>query len=870
MSGTPWKTLSRCASLWVTMRRRSFGFLILALAGAILAGKESFVFSILKSDAAIGKQAAGYYLLPTNQLLEPWGEQTKITGRPVDLTFDSRGRLLAVLNWRSVLLLDGSTGIRVAEIRARSTSYTGLAFRPGDREIWASETSRNGPDSILIVELDEIGRPGTTGGPGGAGTNRIELTGHPVPAGIAFSSDGQTAYVALSRNNSLAVIDARSRQVKREIEVGMAPFGVLVAPQQGKIFVSNLGGRRLRTGDTAAPSSGSQVVSDPATGAAASGTLSVVDPETLAVREIAVGLHPSGMALSPDRKTLAVANGHSDSVSFIDTSSLARTDVRIPTWPDNGSTLLGSQPIGVAFAPDGKTLYAACGGNNAIAVVTTAGKQRKVAGAVPTGWFPSAVAVDRQGALRVINIKGVGNTADGKGTFNSREYEGSLVKLPAPMPPQIAAGTREVQAANTPKFEAAGGVSNLASLGIQHVFFIIKENRTYDQVLGDMGKGNGDPKLVFYGRDVTPNHHALAERYVLLDNFHSGGAISFDGHHWLMQAFVSDYVERAFAASPRGYAWNMSDALTIAPTGFFWQGAPRGGRPPSVRIYGEFCLPARWDPATNSAVDMTERGQRSWSEYWRLYKEGKWQNEVGCRAGVPALQPLMSARYPNNSTSIPDQIRAEEYLRELAEREKSGELPNINVLTLNNDHTNGTRPGSPTPRAMVADNDLALGRIVEAISKSRFWAKALILVVEDDAQNGLDHVDGHRTVALAIGPNIRRGAVDSNFYDHTSMVRTIEDIFRIPPHTRYDASARAMSSVFTPEADLTPYQRLIPKIALDEMNPPLKALDGRQLWAARQSLAMNWAEPDDVPEEVLNRILWWDNRGYDKPYPKPR
>jgi hypothetical protein len=404
----------------------------------------------------------------------------------------------------------------------------------------------------------------------------------------------------------------------------------------------------------------------------------------------------------------------------------------------------------------------------------------------------------------------------------------------------------------------------LSSLGIRHVFFIIKENRTYDQVFGDIAKGNSDPKLCVYGRDVTPNQHALAERYVLLDNFHTGGAISFDGHQWLMQAFVSDYVERAFAGSPRGYAWNMSDALTVSPAGFFWQSAKR---PLDVRVYGEFGLPARWDPETQSTVDINERQMLSWSDYWKLYKEGKWQAAVGARSGVPALANILSPRYPYSSTSIPDQIRAEEFLRELAEREKTGEMPNLSVLTLNEDHTNGTRPGSPTPRAMVADNDLALGRIVEALSKSRFWEHSLILVVEDDAQDGFDHVDGYRTVALAIGPHVRRGVVDSNFYTHTSMVRTIQDIFEISPRTRFASSARAMTSVFTPEADVAPYECLPARVALDEMNQPLAALDGRKLWAARQSLAMKWSHPDDVRADVLNRILWWDAKGYATPYP---
>jgi YVTN family beta-propeller protein len=820
-------------------------------AAALLIGAEGGLFSILQSNARIGLQGEGFYLLPTSQLLRPWGEQAVIKGRPVDLAFDSHKRLLAVLNWRSVLLRDGTSGALLADIRSRATSYAGIAFRPGDRELWASETTRSGPDSLLIAELSEAG----------AVTNsaRISLPGHPVPAGIAFSPDGKTAYVALSRSNTLAVIDTTSRQVQREIEVGIAPFGVAVTT--GRVFVTNRGGRRPAANDTTAPSSGSMVVSDAVTGSSASGTVTVVNTADSSTREISVGLAPSGLALSPDAKLLAVANGHSDSISLVDTDSLQSTELKIPAWPEG---TLGSQPIAVAFAPDGHTIYVACGGNNAIAAVRKDSGQWKLAGALPTAWFPSGIAVDDNGALRVITIKGIANTAVGDGTFNSRQYEGALVSIPAPADAQLAAGMREVRAANSPRFESAGGVANLSSLGIRHVFFVIKENRTYDQVLGDIGKGNSDPKLCVYGRDVTPNHHALAEHYVLLDNFHTGGAISFDGHQWLMQAFVSDYVERAFASSPRGYAWNMADALTVSPAGFFWQSAKR---PLDVRVYGEFGLPARWDPATQNMIDMNERDLLNWGDYWKLYKEGKWQSAVGTRSGVPALTKIISARYPFSSTSIPDQIRADEFLREFAEMEKSGTLANLSVIHLNEDHTNGTRPGSPTPRAMVADNDLALGRIVEAISKSRFWAESLILVVEDDAQDGFDHVDGYRTVALAIGPHVRRGAVDSNFYTHTCLVRTIQDIFEIPPRTRYASAARAMTSIFTPDADTAPYQSLPARVSLDEMNPPLAALDGKRLWAARQSLAMNWSHPDDVRSDVLNRILWWDARGYQTPYP---
>jgi YVTN family beta-propeller protein len=824
---------------------------VLVLGGLALIGAESGLFSVLSSQVHVGRQEQGFYLLPTNQLLHPWGEQAAIKGRPVDLAFDSRKHLLAVLNARNVLLLDGASGAQMAAIKSRATSYTGIAFRPGDRELWASEATGNGPDSLLIVTLSELGAV--------VKAERVTLRRHPLPAGIAFSADGKTAFVAFNRSNTLAVFDTEMRQLTREVPVGMAPFGVAVS--RTHVFVTNRGGRRPSPSDTVAPSSGSMIATDKTTGSSVSGTVTAINTDDFSTREVEVGLAPSGIAISPDEKMLAVANAHSDSISLVDAGTLSVTAVKIETWPEG---TLGSQPSAVAFAPDGHTVYVACGGNNAIAVVRAEGGGWKLAGALPTGWFPSGVTVDGDGALRIINIKGVGNTAAKNGAFNSLQYEGSLTRMPAPADAQIAAGTREVREANSPRFAPAGGVANLPSLGIRHVFFIIKENRTYDQVFGDIAKGNGDPKLCVYGREVTPNQHALAERYVLLDNFHTGGAISFDGHQWLMQAFVSDYVERAFAASPRGYAWNMSDALTVSPAGFFWQSSPK---PLDVRVYGEFGLPAHWDPATQNTVDMKERDELTWTRYWNLYKEGKWQDAVGARSGVPALAKILSQRYPHSSTSIPDQIRAEEFLRELGEREKSGVMPNVSVLTLNSDHTNGTQPGSPTPRAMVADNDLALGRIVEGISKSRFWPQSLILVVEDDAQDGFDHVDGYRTVALAIGPHIRRGVVDSNFYTHTSMVRTIQDIFEIPPRTRFASSARAMTSIFTPETDAKPYRCLPAKLALDEMNPPLVSLSGKRLWAARQSLAMNWSHPDDIRSDVLNRILWWDAKGYDVPYP---
>jgi YVTN family beta-propeller protein len=831
------------------MRKLSVLLIGAVLVTAALAlGTTAHVFSILHSAVTAGKQEEDSWLVTTQQLIRPWGEQILIPGRPIDLSFDSRKAVLGVRNMRSVQLFDSDSDTEVGTFQTKPASYCGIAFRPGDREIWASETTGNGPDSIFIGKLTATGKMD--------GSDRIMLPAHAVPTGIAFSPDGKTAYVALNRNNTVASIDTQTRTVKKEIGVGLAPFAVQISKHGDWLYVSNRGGRPPSADVHSAFSSGTALSTD-ATGAVLNGTVSVINLKDGNCREVVVGRAPTGMALSPDEHTLAVANSHADSVTLIDTVSLKTTSIDIPTWPDG---LLGSEPVAVTFSPDGDRLYVAAAANNAVVILDKKNDSYEVSGAIPAGWFPDAIALDRKGDLRVLNIKGNGNTANGHGAYTSRAFEGSLLRISAQVDSRLQAATREVREANNPKFESAGGVEDLAALGIRHVFLIVKENRTYDQVFGDMGKGNSDPKLTMYGRTITPNHHALAEKYVLLDNFYASGAISFDGHQWLEQGFVSDNVERALTSSPRGYAWNLSDALDVSPAGFFWQ---HSARPLDVRVGGVLSLPAEWDPKTQTARDITEDDLHSWKEYWKAYQDGSWSSKVGSRAAVPALAPVMDRRYPVNGMKIPDQIRASVLEQELAEANKTGHLPDLMVLGLTSDHTMGTSPQAPTPAAMVADNDLALGRMVEAISKSRFWASSLILVVEDDAQNGVDHVDGHRTVALAIGPFIKRRTLDSNFYTQLSMARTIQDIFRIEPRTHFLKEARVMTSIFTTERDLTPYAALRPEIPLDQMNPPLKELSGNRLWGAQRSAAINWNHVDDVPTKVLNQILWWDRKGYD-------
>jgi hypothetical protein len=646
-------------------------------------------------------------------------------------------------------------------------------------------------------------------------------------------------------------------------------MAIAVSQQTGRIYVANRGGRRPAAGEPSqhiAYSARSEVLTDAMTGSTASGTLTLIDPkEPETPRHFATGLAPSAVTVSADGSMVAVANAHSDSVTVFDSGRMTSVEVKVPSYPDG---TFGSQPVSVAFSNDGKRLFVACGGLNALAVFDRAeARTWHLAGMLPSAWFPVSVAAAGDGGVRVVSIKGVGNNAGQEGTHNTRNFEGAVSSYPSAMLARLDAGTREVRAGNAPKFEPAGGVANLASLGIRHVFLIIKENRTYDQVLSDLPRGERDPRFLMYGRDVTPNHHALAEQFVLLDNFYTSSAISFDGHQWLMMAFVSDYVERSFASSPRGYSWNMDDALTVAPTGFFWQGAPR---PIDVKLMGELTNPAQWDSATKTVKDINESDLPGWAHHWKLYQQGRWREAAASRPAVPAMSKAVAVDYPTSTMNITDQIRAEAFLAQLQKWEKSGNAPEISVITLTEDHTMGKDPDFPTPRAMVADDDLALGRMVEGLSKSRFWAQSLVLVTEDDAQDGVDHVDGHRTICLAIGPHVRRAALDSTHYNHTSMVRTMQEIFRIPPRTRYLATARPMTSIFQAKPDLTQYKALRPAVPLDQMNPPLHSLTGRPRAAALASMRFNSNHVDDIPTATMNRILWWEAKGYATPYPEKR
>jgi hypothetical protein len=389
---------------------------------------------------------------------------------------------------------------------------------------------------------------------------------------------------------------------------------------------------------------------------------------------------------------------------------------------------------------------------------------------------------------------------------------------------------------------------------IEHVVYIVKENRTYDQVFGAIGKGNGDPSLVMFGEDVTPNHHRLADEFVLLDNFYATGGNSGDGHQWVTQAN-----ETAYAMWPgytgRSYPFDGSDPIAYASGGFIWDAALRMKK--TVRVYGEY-VPRMGQSSSAERADLLERWRKGedFTVIWNV------------KSPIPPLDSVLARNFPSYSTSIPDVVRAQIFLTDLKKWVAAGSMPNLTIIQLPSDHTRGTAPGTSTPSAMVADNDLALGQIVDALSRTPFWRKMAIFVVEDDAQNGVDHVDGHRTVALVASPYARRGYVDSTFYSQPSILKTIELILGLPALSLFDLIANDMRASFQDTPDFRPYDVATPKQSLFDINPPLQALRGPALRAARDSMKMRFDAPDAAPTERLNRIVWGWLRGWNTPYPK--
>jgi YVTN family beta-propeller protein len=663
--------------------------------------------------------------------------------------------------------------------------------------------------------------------------------------------------------HSVAVIDTATRALVREVPVGIYPYTTAISADGAKVYVSNWGGRVPGPSDFT--DGMFPVVVDQRTGLPVSGTVSVIGTQTnTLVKTIEVGLHPTALALSPGGDRVYVTNANSDTVSVIDTASDSVIKTLSVQWSGESSShrsvpILGSSPNAVTVSRDGNRLYVANATENAVAVLDPdRDSYSAVLGLIPTGWFPSALAIGPSGEpLYIASGYGFGSIAPvpaGQGRSYADRL-GVISILDVPEPGELARLTRQVQSNNRrlppDDVAIAQGTSPIPMhpgqrSPIKHVFYIIKENRTYDQVLGALPQGNGDPSLVEFGRDVTPNHHALAEQFVLLDNFYGPGDQSALGHRWSLQAYPSTWVHKY------GNARNNQSPMLLGPTEAIYDNAKANGL--TVRAYGE------------RGLNTFTPANATWTDIYNDWKNGTHNVSIVPRAVIVGLRDIYHPRYPAYEMRVPDQYRADIFLEEFAEFEKNGNLPNLLILLLPQDHTEGTSPGYPTPRATVADNDLALGRIVEAISKSRYWKESAIFVTEDDSQDGVDHVDGHRTVGLVISPYVKRGVVDSAVYTIINMYRTMEQILGLPPLNQFDLAAQPMFSAFTPTPDFTPYTARPNQIPLDEMNPPLAGLHGLQKQLAEFSLGMERSEPDASNPDLLNRAIWHSVKGFNTPY----
>jgi len=588
--------------------------------------------------------------------------------------------------------------------------------------------------------------------------------------------------------------------------------------------------------------------------------VSIVDlKEWRIVGSIPTRMLPCELKLIKNNRYLLIACANDNTVLVYDTQQNKQLEViqtALYARAKNGST-----PSSIDVSADEKVLFAANSGNNNVAVfnIEELG-QSKSLGFIPAGWYPTSVrATPDSSSILIANGKGLTSRANPQGPRpgnelprNLRQYiaglmQGTVSIVPTPSPDQMAKWTRQAMELSPLQAESKVNTEGRepdnvvpAKVGdkspIKHCFYIIKENRTYDQVFGDVPQGNGDPNLCLFPENTTPNHHALAQQFVLLDNFYVESEVSADGHEWTMAAYATDFVEKSWPMSYRGggkdkFRYPAEGALKIAEpsSGYLWDACKRAGV--SYFSFGEFIT-------NGPTVDSPSYTK------------------------IETLQGHFDPQFRGYDLNYPDVKRADRFITRFKQFEAENNLPGLVILRLGNDHTSGTSPGKPTPRAMVADNDLALGMVVEAISKSKYWKESAIFVVEDDAQNGADHVDAHRTVALAISPYIRRGTVDSTLYSTSSMLRTMELILGVEPMTQFDAAAKPMYASFSGKLDETPYTALPARVDLAEVN-------AKDAFGAAESMKMDFSKEDAADDLLLGDIVWRSIKGADSPMPPP-
>ncbi len=743
--------------------------------------------------------------------------------------------------------------------------------------------------------------------------------GTSYPMGIAVSPDGKTAYSVLDVNDTLAKIDLTAAQPVQgpQVRVGNVPHSVVISSDGKTAYVSNEAGRIAVLSDSRQYSDGTPVVADYTTGSTSTGTVSVVDLASFKVtKTINTGLHPTGMAFW--NNYLLVANAYDDSITVIDTTSnqVARTlDLGLPIKiPGEKKAAFGAGPNSIAVDSSQNIAYVALYNANAIAVVDLDSVTKKpVLGYIPTAYAPSSVVLDHAaGSLIVANDKGDGTkgipphnsfeTDHGVTSYNTHQDLGTVSIIPLPSVDKLAMWTDQVYLNNHWDLaenikSAGGGNPNAKALAlpkkigdpslIKHVFLIIRENRTYDQILGDVVGGNGDPTLAVFGGNVTPNAHALVQRFPLLDNFYNASRQSADGHNWIVQAIApySDDIQ-----SPdwvRDYPSNGGDALAYQKKGHIWDQAVKAGI--TYKNFGEYIEYNTFHvPGCTPIHGFSGSCHPTWSQFYadtQAYESKKepqlkYFNTIGSHTPLRNLGYHTVGNYPQFDLDIPDQYRVDVWEQNFNKDVKNGTVPQLTTLWISSDHTGGP----PTAVAMQADNDLALGRFVDIISHSSVWDSSAIFVEEDDAQNGVDHVDGHRSPGYVISPYVRQdGNVDSTHYNQVNMTRTIEQILGLQPMNQFDLVASPMKTLFLdlPPADnFKPWSHVPNLIPLDQgvtttataalskdESPTVKALRVGWMRKKAQVFAGKHNKPDSEDPDTVNHLNWYEATGFTRPYP---
>ncbi|QNK63193.1 beta-propeller fold lactonase family protein [Pedobacter sp. PAMC26386] len=844
-------------------------------------------------------------LMPYNRIIEPAGTVVSF-GDPeqenhsMDVKLIPGSKLIAVEDRYGITIIDTVVKKVITRwtykqnnlYKGLSSTYSGLkVLKTGNQlQIYWSAAAGKGKDSKSYVFQATF--DGTKISISHAFSFKAEGESPlALPNDLAIHKENGTnyLYVVLNGNNQLIKIDLSTHQTIWTKATGVAPYGITIAKNQ--IFITNWAGPEpVNTvgHETAGVPYGKTYI-DPKTGATAKGSVTVFGLEKgNLIQEIPVGLHPNAIISSADEAFVYVANGNSDQVSVIAVSTRQTVETIDVKLNPGKKSYIGDTPNALAINAAGTILYVANGLDNAVCVVKLGKKaadkgigNSQVKGFIPTEAYPGGLEID-ENTLFVTNLEGEGarvsnqeiNKADLAGeldehspkAFNSHHQKATVSIIALPDDNQLLRYTKKVQDLNLSFRQQISRLlprKNIPAKPIperigepsvfKHVLYIIKENRTYDQVLGDMPNGNGAKSLCIYGDSVTPNQHQLANNFLLLDNYYAAGKCSAEGHQWTDAAMVTDYVEKSVRSWFRSYPHVQEDALVYDGNGFIWNNAADHGK--TVRIYGEAC-----------AVHFDNK--LSWSDIYNNDKTGKpfvFKNT----STISRVRPLLSPNYPGSDEhKINEQLRASAFIKELNDYEKKpgDQLPQLMIMALSADHTVGTRPGYPTPDAMVADNDLALGRIVEAISKSRFWKNTVIFVTEDDSQAGWDHVSAYRTTGFVISPYSRLQNKVSKNYNQTCMVRSIEQILGLPPMNIIDATALPMFDCFSSKPSAYTYQCVANKIPLNKISPQLTTLKGMALHYAKQSSKPEYDHIDGGNDEVMNRILWFAAKGK-RPYP---